>query len=197
MKLFRRDDLVTRLCRESGRWFITGREGDSYDLRSNDAAAIRFLSVRHRPDVDYVMFNAALPLRFPLDRTPSGLFARMLLRNVGLKYCHWNMDLRGSLEAVAYLHAQWPILGMTAGFFDSLCREMTEEIRGFHQELRDKFQGDMTRPAASTPGPAAAGPDVRFVEPVQQSRTAGSVHEQLMQHGLGRMLGHNGKKSGT
>ena len=163
MRVFGREDFVTRMCRLSGRWTITGREGDGYDLRSNDARAVRYLSARHRPGVDYVMFHAALPLRFPLDRTPSGLFARLLLRNAGLQFCHWNLDLRGGFEASAYLHAQWPVPGMTPEFFDSLCRELTEEVRGFHQELRDKFLGDGS-PSVRL---ATGGPDVRHVGPVR------------------------------
>lgn len=111
------------------------------------------------------MLHAALPLRFPLDKTPSGLFARMLLRNVGLKFCHWNFDRRGGFEASAYLHAQWPTAGMTPEFFGSLCRGMAEEVSGFHQELRDKFLGD----GSPTVRPAAAGPDtpdICFLGPV-------------------------------
>ena len=47
MNLFRWEDFVTRLSRQSGRWTVIGREGDSYDLRPNDALAVRYLSVRH------------------------------------------------------------------------------------------------------------------------------------------------------
>ena len=166
MQLFAREDFVTRMCRLSGRWAVIGREGDSYDLRSDDTRAVRYLSVRHRPDVGYVMFHAALSLRFPLDKTPSGLFARMLLRNVRLKFCHWNLDLRGSFEASAYLNAQWPTPGMTHEFFGSLCREMAEEVSGFHQELRDRFRGDWS-PVAPTESAGPDTPEIRFVGPVR------------------------------
>ena len=154
------------MCRLTGQWIVVGREGDSYELRSDDRRTVRTLSVRHRPDADYLMFQAALPLRFPLDRTPSGLFARMLLRNVGLKYSHWNLDLRGSFEASAYLSAQWPKPGMTPGFFASLCREMVDEAAGLHQELRDSFRGE--RSAAARPVGAVPDSDgIHFLGPVR------------------------------
>ncbi len=168
MRAFGREDFITRLCRETG-WLMIGREGDLYAVRSAGSGGVRLIDVRHTQGGGWVKFTAQFPVRFPLDRTPSGLFARLLLRSRALKHSHWLMDLWGGLEALPYLYGQWPESVMTASFFDATCREIDGEIRGFHQELRDKFQGDMTRPA----GPASAGPDtpeIRYLGPVRDGR---------------------------
>jgi hypothetical protein len=194
---FRRKDLVKTFCRKNGNWLIIGREGDRYELCSNDHRAVRYLTVRHQPKIHYIKFSSALPLQFPLDRTPSGLFARMLLRNLELHYCHWNMDLGGSYEARPFLCAQWPVLGMTKTFFESVCREMTEESHGFLQELRDKFQGAGT-PAGGYQGAAAPqapdvryrepDPDIRFADPGPVIRHTGPVPQSVSHEIRARML---------
>ena len=174
MRAFGREDFITRLCRETG-WLVLGQEGDLYTVRSSGPQGVRHLGVRHRHGGGWIKFTAEFPIRFPLDRTPSGIFARLLLRGHALKYSHWRMELWGDFEALPFLLAQWPDSVMTASFFDATCREMDGEIHGFHQELRDKFQGNMTRPA----GPASAGPetpDIRYLGPVRD----GLPHPDLL-----------------
>lgn len=167
MGLLTREDFVRRLARRTRCWEVVAQKGDSYELRSNDTRAVRRLTVRHRQGVGYVLFQAGFPVSFPLDRTPPGIFARVLLRNVCLKLCHWNMDLQGGLESWLYLCGQWPESSMTPEFFDAVCHEMTAEIQAFHQELRDKFQGDLTVPTRPASAGTASSIDIRFVGPVQ------------------------------
>lgn len=177
MNLFRRNDLIRKLCKGTGRWIVIGQEGDVYDLRSNDASRVRHACVRWRADVQFIMFQAYLPLRFPLDRTPSGLFARMLLRNMDVSFAHWHMDLRGSAEAVAYLAGQWPLAGMTPKFFDAVCREMTDEVHAFHQELREKFRG--TTPWTTVAGFQGYAAEAHVNEPVPES-ISGQIRSRML-----------------
>ena len=165
MRAFGREDLITRLCRKTG-WLLLGRQEDLYTVRSPGPAGVQLIAIRHRHR-GRVKFTAGFPVRFPLDRTPPGLFARLLLRSRDLKHSHWLMDLWGGLEALPYLHGRWPESIVTAAFFDAVCRELDAEIRGFHQELRDRFRGDMTPPAGPHSGPC--DPGIRYIEPVQHT----------------------------
>lgn len=164
MRAFGREDRIARLCRETG-WQLVGKEGELYTVQSAGPGGVRLIGVRDGGR-GWVKFTAEFPIRFPLDRTPSGLFARLLLRSHALKYTHWLMDLWGDFEALPYLMGQWPESLVTAPFFDAACREMDDEIRGFHQELRDKFRGDMAPPAGPAGRPAED--EIRYLGPVRE-----------------------------
>ena len=165
MKLFRQEGLVPRLCRESGRWQVTGVEGDVHDVCNTGPKAIRFIRVRYREDTHWMKFTSEFPVRFPFTSTPAGVFARLLMRNTGLRYAHWSMDLWGSCEGMPYMTTQWPLSIMTASVFDATCSEIDGEIRAFHQELRDKFQGGMGQ-AGRSAGYQAGDDGIRFLGPV-------------------------------
>ena len=140
------DDLITRLCRRSGRWIITAREADSYMLRPSDAGAVRYLQVRHKEGIGWAKFQADLPVSFPLDRLPEGLAARLLMRSPLLDYSHWSLTIWGSCDAVAFLTCRWPASDLSVARFDAICGEMVTEIRQFHEELVGKFRGVAARP---------------------------------------------------
>jgi hypothetical protein len=169
MHLFPRRDLVKQLCRTSGRWLIADREGDHYWIATNDGRARRLIDVRSSDKYAFIKFNAVFPVRFSLERTPSGLFARLLLRSNALVYSSWLVSIWDSCEATTYLHAIMPTSAMDARLFDAICTEMDGEIRGFHTELNDKFSYGIGRPAAGHGGYSQDVPDIRFVEPAPEN----------------------------
>jgi hypothetical protein len=133
-------------------WAMFSRRGDFYTVQSRDRPGNeRLVSVKYRDGDSMVKFTTDFPIRFSLERTPQGLFARLLLRSVPLCWSHWNMDIDQACEAQPYLVAVWPTAVMTPKMFDAICREMVGELRSFHQELRDKLAygvgGGMVDPA--------------------------------------------------
>lgn len=160
MGLFRRDNLITRLCRESGRWLLIGREGELYWVRADGCGRLQEIFIRYREHAASVAFQSRFPVRFPLDGPPSGLYARLLMRNFQRVFTSWAMDIGESCEAVLRVVARVPTVALDAPLFDEVCREMVDEIADFHQELRDKFRGVMDGHGG---GPAV--PDVRYIEP--------------------------------
>ena len=139
MSLFRRKDLIESLCQRSG-WWVAGRERDRYLVRCGNHTTVHYIDVRHGDGMSTVRFQAAFPVRFPLDHEPAGLFARLLMRNIALRYVSWHMDIQESCEGLIYLSGQWPVVDLPPQRFNAICRELTEEIAGFHEELRDKFR---------------------------------------------------------
>ena len=127
--------------------------------------------MRHQPKIHYIKFSSALPLQFPLDRTPSGLFARMLLRNLELHYCHWNMDLGGSYEARPFLCA----VAGPGDDQDFLRIGMPRNDRGeprFPSGAARQVQGAGTPAGGYQGGTAPQAPDVRYREPDPDIRFA-------------------------
>ena len=167
MKLFRQEGLVARLCRESGRWMMTAIEGDVHYVRNTGPEGVRFIMVRYQEGTHWIKFTAEFPVRFPLASTPAGVFARLLMRNVSLRYAHWHLDLWGSCEGLPYMVAQWPLSIMSASVFDATCSQIDGEIRDFHQELRDKFHGGMGQ-AGPAAGYSPNDMDIRFLGPVTE-----------------------------
>ena len=90
-----------------------------------------------------VLFQSWLPIRFSLERPPAGLFARVLLRGHPLNWSAWQMSIGGSCEACLYVSASVPRTALDARLFQEVCTEIANEIRGFHQELHDKFAYDL------------------------------------------------------
>ena len=156
MNLFRRNDLIERLCRRSGKWEIRRHNGDIYMLHARDERAGQLIRVRYSPGY-MLLFESELPVRFSLASPPAGLFARVLMRSVSLKLASWRMDIRESCEAMLYLSAQLSDEGMAGWLLDKVCREMRDEVLSFHQELRDKFLYDTG--AAMQGGAAVTRPD--------------------------------------
>lgn len=178
MKLRRQEELIPKLCRESGRWLVSGRDGgDCYQVRTAGSDTIRYIDVRHQDDVRSVKFSATFPVRFPLENTPSGLFARLLLRSVSLHHSHWLIEIWESCEALPYLVARQPAAVMTPALFNAICREMVDELLGFQQELRDKFQGDFVRRHGGMGSAAPSGPEVRLAEPVALPTAAEAMQQ--------------------
>ena len=133
------ESVIERSARLTG-WAIFSRHGDFTTVQSRDRPGNeRLVTVKYRQGDSMVKFTAELPIRFSLERTPQGLFARLLLRNVSLPWSHWNIEIEQACEAQPYLVGIWPTAIMTPKLFDTICREMVVELRSFHQELRDKF----------------------------------------------------------
>jgi hypothetical protein len=53
------------------------------------------------------------------------------------------MHIGESCEACLSVSAGIPRAALTASLFDSVCEEIAEELRQFHQELHDKFLYDL------------------------------------------------------
>jgi hypothetical protein len=136
----KRETLVEQRARQGG-WHLLRRTGDNYLLRFADDDVTRLVAVKHGDGSHFVRFSAKFPILFSLDRTPHGLFGRLLLRNGDLELSTWHMDIAEHCEAQIYLCSQWPVEVVTSAFFDAVCHELVGEIRSFHQELRDKFHG--------------------------------------------------------
>lgn len=177
MAIRRKQELIPELCRASG-WPLVAQECGRYTVASNDTRGRRYIVVKSREPVSNVVFTATFPIRFSLEKTPQGLFARLLLRSVSLRYCAWVMDIMDSCEGQPYLAASVPAAALDARLFGDICREMVAELHSFHQELRDKFQGDMARcpmgqggPARPARGYTVPDPGIHDIEPVQVSVT--------------------------
>ena len=167
--LFKRKTLVEQLAKQAG-WPISSHCGGHYTVLSADQGPARQVNVRYMESTGFLRFYADFPIRFSTERTPDGLYARVLLRSSSLGKCHWLLDIDYSCEAQPYLFAQWPAAVVTPKFFNAVCQEMVNELRAFHQELRDKFaysvgSGAMppVKPQAwlSAPPP---GKGIRFME---------------------------------
>ena len=167
MGLFGGTLCIADLCRQSGNWHLADRKGDLHWVHAHGGMG-QMIRIRYRPSFT-MLFEAELPVRFSLEHAPSGLFARVLLRSVPLNFASWRMDLRQSCEAVLFLSAQLPGHGMGAGLFDDVCREMRDEVIGFHQELRDKFHYQVAGVMSGGFGTACPHTaEVRYIEPVRE-----------------------------
>lgn len=162
----RREDLIERLCRESGVWAVSHTEPGRYVVIANDHTRRRDVHIRWRPTAYSVQFQCWLELTFPLDRTPSGLFARVLMRNFETSWGAWFVSLGRSMEAHLCCAAGVPVSAVDVGLFDHVCRELTNEVNGFSRELADKFAYDPGQPIRSAGPPPAAGPDdgIRWID---------------------------------
>jgi hypothetical protein len=165
MNLFERRPLIEQIVAKSPAWQILRRDGDMHRITSADSGSLTPIVVRAPKQRPFVVFNAFLPIRFSLERTPQGLFARLLFRSNALGLSSWNMDIAESCEALPYLFAQVPRDSLTPFLFDLICREMTEEIRSFRQELRDRFSYGIGPVGGGVHQPSA---EVQYIEPVQE-----------------------------
>jgi hypothetical protein len=164
-KPFAREDLIEHLCGQT-RTLIISREGTDYWVRPPCAA--RTQSIRVGVGGSDVLFQQHFCVKFPLDRETPGLFARLMLRNFDLHYGAWSMHIAGQCDGNLSVAARIPIAGLDVTVFESVCRELIDEIERFGQELHDKFKWGV--------GPAVGGqasvrqsvPEVVYVQPVQQ-----------------------------
>jgi len=125
------------------------------------------IGVRESDKLEFVKFSGSLRMRFSLERPPSGLFARLLMRNSFLQYPAWAVEIRESCEAMPYLFASVHRLLMDAKLFHTICDQIHHELDLMDKELHDKFRYDVERPVAT--GHAASDPDIRFIEPAPTS----------------------------
>jgi hypothetical protein len=135
-------DLVSRLCRDTG-FVLTGREADRYQVRSGDHSPPVYIELRYSERRPNVIFQAWFPVRFSLEKPPTGLFGRVLLRNTSMTWAAWGMSIGQSCEACLYVTAASPRRAMDSRVFNAICQEMTGEIRAFHEELHSKFAYDL------------------------------------------------------
>ncbi len=163
------EELIPRLCRESGRWLVVRREGDCHIVQATDHRAVKEITVRDCTNSYTVLFQAWFPVRFPLDNPPSGLFGRVLMRNLDLYFSGWAVSIGGSCEACLTLAALVPRQALDARLFDNVCREVRDELIGFHQELHAKFLYAAPPFPASPPvrGDGGGQDVVRYLEPAE------------------------------
>lgn len=139
--LFRRKDRITRLCRQTGKFVVADYEKPaSYWVRSTGAYGTMYRTVvvdDGKPT--RTRFQTFLPVGFPLDRPPSGLFARLLMRSWDLRWSAWVVNILDSCEARACVTVLVPSVALDAGLFTEICHEQIQEVAAFHKELRDKF----------------------------------------------------------
>jgi hypothetical protein len=151
------ESLIEWSARLSG-WAMYSHRGDFYTIQSRDCPGdAKFVTVNYRDGDGYVKFSSIFPLRFSLERTPQGLFARLMLRTVSLHWAAWAMDIQQACEAQPYLVGIWPTETMTPRLFNMICLEMVGEIRSMQQELRDKFSYGVGDFANNTGGGGATG----------------------------------------
>lgn len=168
-------DLIDRLCRECGHWMLASCELDSHRIRSVTRPMIQHINVRYMEGQPSLIFQLFYPVRFSLENPPSGLFARLLLRNHSLYYAMWAMNIVQSCEAGIEVAARLPRQGVDASLFHAVCSELADEAEGFDRELKSKFNyspGPMP-PATPVSGYGTlgqAGPDVRYIGPVQHQQ---------------------------
>lgn len=168
MGLFRQDDLITRLCRES-RTTMIRREGDRYWVQPQCSTRGLNVQVAYRTHNHSVLFQCFLDVSFSLEREPQGLFARLMLRGYELHFGAWKMAIAGSCEASVYVAARLPTDSLDSGLFAAVCRELLVEVEDFHRELHERFQygvGSRQFGSVERHRPAAADREIRFVEPI-------------------------------
>jgi hypothetical protein len=162
---------VMEACRATGRWQIMARRGDWWYVANTDDRRQHEIGVRYSEKLVVAKFSCLFPIRFPLQREPAGLFARLLMRSHDLNYARWVMHISDSCEGQPYLFAQWPVSALTTAVFDGICREMHIEIEAFAYELRGKFQyGGVYVPAQEKAGVPAVRPDDRGIQWVVESK---------------------------
>jgi len=189
----REPNLIDRLCHECGQWMVISSQLDAHQVRSVNRYKISHIDIRYMEGHASVIFQLYFPIRFSLENPPSGLFGRLLLRNHELHYATWVMNIVESCEAGIQVAARLPRQGIDARLFHRVCTELADEADGFGQELRDKFRYSV---GGVTPGHAMqepprhygtigqSGPEVRYIEPVQQ--------HQIGQNGRYRLPGQRG-----
>jgi hypothetical protein len=146
-------DLIERLCRETG-WGLIGEESGRYQVRSRGTRSPVAIEVCYGERQVNVLFQSWLPIRFSLEKPPAGLCARVLLRNHPLNWGAWQLSIGGSCEACLCVVASVPRTALDAWLFHEVCTEIADELRGFHQELHDRFLYDLGG-VVQEPTPAA------------------------------------------
>jgi hypothetical protein len=166
--------LIPRLCRESGRWLVIGQQADLYRVRANDHKPIVEIDIRCPGGGPAVLFQAWFPVRFRLDNPPSGLFARLLLRNIDRGFAKWSMVIGQSCEACLTISGLVPLRALVASLLDCVCGEIRDEILGFQAELHEKFSYFVPPPAQGTPayGTAGAVTEIEYAEPAMPAPPA-------------------------
>jgi hypothetical protein len=131
-------DTIERLCLDSG-WVFISREVDYYRVRSGGHQSNVYVDIRSSERFSNMLFQCWFPIRFSLEKPPSGLFGRVLLRSHDLHWSAWRLCIGGSCEACLYLCTVLPAGSVNAALFRDVCEEMAGETRAFLHELRDKF----------------------------------------------------------
>jgi hypothetical protein len=163
-------DLIERLCDETG-WVLAGREADLYRVRSGDHRAPVYIDIRYSEQYCNAVFQSWFPVKFSLEQPPAGLFGRVLLRSIYLRWASWEMSAGRSCEACLVLSACLPVAGMHADLFRPVCEEIATEIRRLRRELHDKFAYDL----GEDPTPMTAAGEPRGGLPGRQADTLPAV----------------------
>jgi hypothetical protein len=153
---------IASLCRQTRKWTVTGFDGqDRFTVRTKGDEVIYPVTVRTSGQSSYgTRFQCFLPLRFPMETPPSGLFGRLMMRSREMDWSAWQLIIVESCEAQLYVTALIPSAVLDAALFDEVCREQTSEVAAFMKELHDKFNcAGGNSPAPTRP----TGPDVPMV----------------------------------
>ena len=69
-------DTIERLCLDSG-WVFISREVDYYRVRSGGHQSNVYVDIRSSERFSNMLFQCWFPIRFSLEKPPSGLFGRV------------------------------------------------------------------------------------------------------------------------
>lgn len=166
-----KQDLIVSRSRQTGKWVVESHDKpDIYRVRTAGGGPIYEVAIRHNAKRAFTRFQTWLPIAFPLDNLPSGVFDRLMMRSWELTWSAWVIDILDACQAHACLTVLVPNVALDATLFDAICSEQTQEVRGFHKELRDKFPygggfvgapatggGDVPRTRPDLPQPGRSG----------------------------------------
>ena len=109
-------DLIEQCCRETD-WVFVSREVDLYRVRSGDHRSNVYVDIRHSERFSSVVFQSWFPIRFSLEKPPAGLFARVLLRSLELRWASWQLSIGQSAEACLCVCARLPVEAVNGRLF--------------------------------------------------------------------------------
>jgi hypothetical protein len=158
------EGFIEGLCRATG-WVLVERQHDRYWVRPGDWRPSQKIRIRYGGNFESVTFMSWLPIQFPMNPSPSGLFGRVLLRNLELRWAAWAMTMHESCEASLCVVARLPARVLNAALFHSVCCELVDEVHAFQQELYTKlrYEAPKASPTEST-SVVVSDPGIRYLK---------------------------------
>ena len=170
MGILNRKNAIARLCEETGNFAFLKAEGVTHYVVPNGPQRRHRLEIKHDARFENVTLQGFFPIRFSLEKTPSGLFARVLMRSFELHFASWCVIMTESCEAGLCVRACVPRAALDSRLLDRVCTEIIDELEGFQKELREKFaytpgQGIVYPEAPRSTGTAIATQHARYPAP--------------------------------
>ena len=168
VKLFTNRPPIKKLCQNAGDIYrsLIGNQHqiDSYVPGRNRTIHI---AIRDEPHGNFMAVTAQLPITFPIDKTPNGLFLRAMMRSRDLRHASWCVLVADGCNVVLWMNAEYPSEWFNQNAYNAICREITGEIEAFYREICDRF-----RYGPSMGGPDIVGPgseEIMFIDETGQS----------------------------